>query len=525
MRTSAFTLVLATTLAAIPATAQWKALDQPTNKDDNLFSVDVLTDQQFVIGGMRIDQSSGFPMLSTVLYRTQDGGKMTQPLTINTAGGFGSSPVMDLSFVALNVGWAAMGGDVWRTTDGTTFKKAVLAEDGLINAIERLDEDTGVAVGSDGGAWRTTDGGATWTKVETGTTANIGCVQFVDSLRGWAAGGVRVTTQDDQTMQDVTSYGENVVLGTSDGGASWNVLHRFVPDESAAGMGGRVSCPMFFLPGGATGWLVQSIFDTEKQQPKDLMLSRTEDGGLTWRNLDLDVRVGTLNFMMKVPINMSYAAGMYWSDDGHHGRLSGAADTGLTTSSGQGSPTPIYKLVDMTTSDGGATWDKPDFGEITMDITGSGQGPAGDFRPLMARFNGWYQAVMVGEKGTVWTMGSDCAKTSDCLEGYECKKPDPKVHARCYPIESGPDGIGSEGTSDRDAMVGRDVLPEGTGSSVDIVACEGDWCPAGKSGGGCSGAALLANPAGWPVAFPTVLFLVFLVVACLICLRSTHTRH
>jgi hypothetical protein len=199
-----------------------------------------------------------------------------------------------------------------------------------------------------------------------------------------------------------------------------------------------------------------------------------------------------------IPINMSYAVGMFWTDDGKHGRLSGAADTGMSASGGGGGgDTPVYRLVDLVTHDGGTTWTKPDYGEITMDLSG-GQAPAGDPRPMKATFKGWYQAAMVGEKGTIWTMGADCVKTSECMEGYECKKPDPKVHAKCYPIPGGP--ADPEVIGDRDAVTGLDGSGEGTSPTLDLPACEGDDCPKGSGGGGCAGGAIPGGPGAWPAA-------------------------
>ena len=503
MRSMALALALVTTVAAPPALAQWKALDKQTNTSDYLLAVDIVSDLQFVTGGMRIDQSSGFPLPSTVFYTTKDGGQLFQQIQIGSAGGLGGAGVADVAFDSLLDGWAVLGGDVWRTTTGTAFKKATVTSSGSVTAIARLDANTGVAVGSAGGAWRTTDGAATWTPVQTGTTADLGCVRFIDARRGWAAGEVPVTIPGEAGAQDTLSYDENVVLGTTDGGASWTILSRFPKDDAANGTGGLQSCPLFFLPDGKTGWLVQTQFDADKQRASNLALLRTGDGGRTWRDLKVDVQVGTLNFMMKVPIKMSYAIGMYWTDDGKHGRVSGAADTGLSSDSGGGGGAqPIYKLVDLTTADGGVTWQKPDYGEMTMDLTG-GQAPAGDPRPMKATIKSWYQGVMVGEKGTVWALGADCKMTSECLEGYECKKPDPKVYAKCYPKGA----TFSDGVLDRDAVGGSDVSGgEGVSPYLDIPVCEGDDCPKSK-GGGCAGGTIPAGPGAWPAAMLMVMLL------------------
>lgn len=506
-------LVLLSTLVALPALAsppQWKAIEQPTNKDDYLLAVDVLSDLQFVTGGMRFSSGGMIPIPSTVLYRSQDGGKLVQTLKIGSAGGIGGGAVSVLAFTSLANGLAAMGGDVWKTTNGTTFQQVTLDAEKEIKALHRMNAQKGVAVGTEGGIWRTTDGGTTWAAVDSGTTADLDCVTFINDRTGWVAGSVKKVTEDGETMDGIVSYSGIVVLGTSDGGATWTELAT-IPADAADGDGGRQSCPIHFLPDGQTGWLVTSIFDLSKQRAKEVILLRTTDGGSNWRDMKVDFKVGVLNFMMKMDIKLSYAAGMYWSDDGRMGHLVGAADTGMESGGGMGGSTPVYKTVDMTTKDGGKTWTKPDFGEIKMDF-GGGAAPEGDPRPAKAVFGHWAQGVMVGEKGNVWIWEALCDRDSACPEGYKCLKPDPKVPAKCYPKAAdpdatGPDAAGSDNATDRDAFTTFDGAGEGGTVSLDLPACEGDDCPSGRSGGGCAGSGTPVGPGAWPAATLLMVYL------------------
>ncbi len=504
MRYLVFAAFVASAALAAPAAAQWKALENPTSTDDILAACDIVSDLQFFAGGMALDQSSGFPMPKTVFYRTQDGGKLMQPVAVG-AGLFPGS-IGAIAFRTLTDGWVALGGDVYRTTNGGTFGKVTVDADRTITRLARLGDTHGVAVGKEGGAWRTTDGGTSWTPTDTRTKADLDCVHFIDGQRGWAAGPVPVEVDNpDPDARDatLTTYSDTVVLATTDGGATWTVKAT-LPKVEADGEGGRTACPIFFLPDGKTGWMVQALHDMDKQKATKVLLLKSTDGGATWADQDVDVEVGKLKFggFQEMPIHMSYAVGMYWSDDGLFGRVSGSADTGMSGGGGGGGDSPVYKLVDLTTRDGGKSWDKPDYGTITFDFTGGGQAIAGDPRPVQAVFKGWYQALMVGEKGTIWTMGADCTKTSECLPGYECRKPDPDVHARCYPKAEDPDATGGSDTAgDRDAVTGTDGAGEGVSPATDVPACQGDACePSGKSGGGCAGSGLPIGPGAWPAA-------------------------
>lgn len=499
------TMALLGGVEARGAWTDWKPIPRPTDPDDMLMAVDALSPRLFFTGGVQVKMTGGmFPSMKPVLYRSQDGGATVQSIQGNLSGPMGSF-VAAIGMESLTSGMVALGGDIWFTRNGGTWQKVALPGigDGEVGALAALGDGQGVAVGSGGGAWRSTDGGASWTQVSTGTRADLGCLFFRDRLRGWAAGAV-VSEQETEEMQTLVSYGDVVVLGTTDGGASWRVLATLPPDSQADGPGGRLACPIFFLEDDRTGFLAMGRYDQEKGRAKEVLLYRTTDGGGSWQDTGTDFQVGTLNMFMKVPIRVSYLAGMFWQD-ADHGHLVGAADTGLSGSSGGGGgDQPIYRAVDMITLDGGRTWDKTDVGEISFNM-GGGTMPQGDPRPLRAKFLDWYTAWLVGEKGNAWWWDYKCIKQSQCLGGYRCEKREGDEHPRCYPVGGAPDGGtgetggGSDVVGTRDAVEGPEV-----GSGADLVvlpdggACQGDCGPGGGSAGGCragaSGDGLIVLP-------------------------------
>jgi photosystem II stability/assembly factor-like uncharacterized protein len=72
-----------------------------------------------------------------------------------------------------------------------------------------------VAVGFDGTILRSTDGGTSWTLQETGTTAALFAVSFVDANTGWAVGFGIFNSESPISP----------ILHTTDGGASWTHQH------------------------------------------------------------------------------------------------------------------------------------------------------------------------------------------------------------------------------------------------------------------------------------------------------------
>jgi photosystem II stability/assembly factor-like uncharacterized protein len=152
-------------------------------------------------------------------------------LVIASAGGKADTARV---FVYTQLGWYAQTSNTARNLNGVFFQP---------------DGRTGFAVGALGTLLRTTDAGATWATMTSGTTNDLQSVWFSSSLAGWAAGDggvlLKTTNGGSTWMRDVTvGASENlmcvrfadanhgwlvgssgVVVRTANGGASWSRTH------------------------------------------------------------------------------------------------------------------------------------------------------------------------------------------------------------------------------------------------------------------------------------------------------------
>jgi photosystem II stability/assembly factor-like uncharacterized protein len=152
------------------------------------------------------------------------------------------------STIALAYGYEYGGpGIVRRTVDGGTTWTEVLSTGGQISGGFFINATTGWVVGVH--IWKTTDGGATFTKQFHNTSGwHLYDVSFADTQNGWAVGEA------------------NQVLRTTDGGQTWAPQTIPAPPQT------------FFFGVSAVGpwtaWVVGS----------NGTVARTLDGGQTWQN-------------------------------------------------------------------------------------------------------------------------------------------------------------------------------------------------------------------------------------------------
>src|SRR6476660_2275220 len=85
-------------------------------------------------------------------------------------------------------------------------------DDAPLRAVRFVDKNEGWAVGDHGCVWHTIDGGKTWERQPTGTTASLRGVQFLTPYIGFAVG---------RTELPHGAGSAGVVLSTADGGATW----------------------------------------------------------------------------------------------------------------------------------------------------------------------------------------------------------------------------------------------------------------------------------------------------------------
>jgi photosystem II stability/assembly factor-like uncharacterized protein len=112
-----------------------------------------------------------------------------------------------------NTAWAVSDrGKILRTRDGGATWEATQSELYLLEAIVATDANTLWAVGP--GVLKTTDGGSTWTRQTSGIATllqlSLGSIAAVDANTAWAVG-----------TRSTNPYWGNVVLRTTDGGATW----------------------------------------------------------------------------------------------------------------------------------------------------------------------------------------------------------------------------------------------------------------------------------------------------------------
>lgn len=194
-----------------------------------------------------IDERVGWAVGSASLVRTEDGGETWSPLMRGSSenGYFSGNAI---HFTNLHRGWlAAHGGTLMHTEDGGYhWETATLplrpGEHPALWDVTFTDDANGWVVGERGVIFHTEDHGLTWVRQENGVPIvrrlrrgetrrhevvpelesepdrlTLAAVRFVDSRRGQAVG----------YYADV---GESVVIGTRDGGASWQV-ERVEPGE------------------------------------------------------------------------------------------------------------------------------------------------------------------------------------------------------------------------------------------------------------------------------------------------------
>lgn len=182
-----------------------------------------------------------------------------------------------------------------------------------------ITDSIGFAVGFEGKVMKTTDMGATWTTITSGTTRNLNSVFFTNSQTGYCAGGDRLTPY--QTILKTTNGGQNwttiydeadfwlkkiwfidnnigvatgdsgVVILTENAGNSWDFIT--VPLV-------RNYNSIFFIDE-STGYIAGGNYE-------NTTILKTEDGGYSW-NIALDQTGGELNDIYFIDANIGYAVG------------------------------------------------------------------------------------------------------------------------------------------------------------------------------------------------------------------------
>lgn len=202
--------------------------------------------------------------------------------------------------------WAVgTGGNVYKSTDGgaTWSKVTNVNTTADLYGVQFPSEQFGVIIGTGGTIRRTTDGGASWQTGNSGTGVDLGFgISFVDTQTGWVSGN------------------GGTILKTTNGGANWTAQNT--------GFGGDLS-GVFFINANQ-GWAAGA---------QGVILATT-NGGNTWTR-------------QKDPTNDQDALNRIYFQDSQNGWAVGDPNTGPTRSN-------LWH-----TTNGGATWSR-----VSIPITG-----------------------------------------------------------------------------------------------------------------------------------------------------------
>lgn len=464
--------------AAFAAGGTWNRLGT-TAGSDYLTAFAAPTEQDLFCGGLSMEMSGGLPKIAPVLYASHDGGTIWKP-ALGALGGsmnpLNARAISGLDFLDAKTGWAVVADAVWRTSDGgTTWKSAKLSDEGA--TIHFADAKTGVVVGKGGAIWRSADGGATWASVAAPTQVDLSRLFAADAKHWFAAGATQVESTDpNEPSKTVTTFGDGVVLRSIDGGATWQ--QGFVTSGTMLG-------PLFFVDT-KIGFLATSDWDSSLGRAGPAHLLKSTDGAVTFHDMAFDPKVGTLKFVMDVPIQLSYVSAMTWSN-AEHGHLGGSAYVAEQSSGGSSSSPPIYRTVDFLTHDGGKTWQKTDLGTVTMTLSRGGSPTDG--RTMAGAFRSFWRGWLVGETGAVFASEIACSSAQDCPGGQcgplkQCMAAGGTVakDVASSPDAGAPMDATAKDASDIPGLAGNDADATGFAGAGGGSAMSG--CTARRSGGG-----------------------------------------
>jgi photosystem II stability/assembly factor-like uncharacterized protein len=224
----------------------------------------------------------------------------------------GGSQGVGLSFVTPAQGWMATGGDLLSTSDGgASWTKLDVHQEaangtrrntGIANSMQLLSSNIGWM--TNGVCFcRTEDGGATWTDI-TPRGNGVSDAFFLTANQGWAL---------------ERQQGGLVVFSTTDAGTDWTVTNVTVPGLHAYTGGDRPASQIYFEDS-LHGWIsvdVPRSNDPKIKLPQTALLA-TSDGGKTWVQAGDVGKMGYLRFAtptdgwMVVPPNRE----LYVTQDG-----------------------------------------------------------------------------------------------------------------------------------------------------------------------------------------------------------------
>jgi photosystem II stability/assembly factor-like uncharacterized protein len=193
-----------------------------------------------------------------------------------------------VDFIDKNTGWTVGdGGTILRTDDGgSTWSQQSSGVSGEVNGVAFIDKETGWASAHDSYGsldsfyttpylLHTTDGGATWQKVDVahGLFGGIGPIAFTDAQHG-----IALCKLTDGYLVDPWVTVKANLLRTTDGGATWS-QQVIEPGDNRL-----TNLEAVAFATASRGWIVGSGIPSTPTQgvPGGALVYSTDDGGATW---------------------------------------------------------------------------------------------------------------------------------------------------------------------------------------------------------------------------------------------------
>lgn len=278
--------ILAVFLGAPSAEAAWTLLQNGIGQDAGYFAISAVDDRHAIAVGTH-DRGDG--QTEAVIAVTTDG---TTWVTSRPDGGIPNPMGMELyacvEMVTTELAFVGGMGKLLYTTSGGAGWSGYREGDWgflrgpMITGISFADERTGILVGSGDVVRKTTDGGTTWTPLDSPVPGeDLGGVLYQPGDRVWVWGGGSTTDPD---TGEITGYEGGLLARSADGGATWQVVFQ----------GQARAVQQVFMLNNTEGWLVSNSMSGPT-------FERTTDGGATWTPLAIPpARAGALDALWDV---------------------------------------------------------------------------------------------------------------------------------------------------------------------------------------------------------------------------------
>ena len=401
--------------------------------DDSAMGVSIHSPdgQHVFVAGMDFNVANPLTDPVYVLIRSTDGGDGFSNITGNMdLTGF-MITFAQVFFADGQNGWVLLGGGgIARTTDGGESFSQIETPEGM-GQVYFFDGMAGVGGGEGGALWSTVNGGTSWTSVTGPGSVQIKKFFFVDRWTGFAIGNDTHTEGEEPNEVSVADGGE--LLGTTDGGANWSLLWT---------TGGEFLSGIHFA-NELHGFI--SVVDNNEQ----MFLRATTSGGTSWQTVAIPTTVTGGSG------KVTHIAGLM-VEPGGLGQAVGVYDAGFSTSDdGQ-----VYMLAVYTSDDGGANW------RLEVNDPGDAQNPQPEGAMIDACFYSDRLAWAVGTGLRIYKNAPPCASDSDCFEGYVCEA------GSCQPNTDGPCSVDGDCYADYVCRDGQCQEP-GPSACTEDEDCEG----------------------------------------------------